>query len=143
MDLQCAGSAETSRGGLSGGAWQRAFTLNWIERIAPILAFGKPVLFEAQMRVPFIQEGLSLQGISHAHIIFVECDDQTRDARLVHDRQQPELANENIKDGAVICTERLSRLVASVRTSAGTKTSFSLIDAAVYARNDTGHCPAA
>jgi hypothetical protein len=79
-----------------GGAWQRAFTLQWIERIAPVVASGRPVLFEGQMRLAFIQEALEIQGISHARVVLVECDDQTRTARLTHDRRQPELANESM-----------------------------------------------
>ncbi len=80
-----------------GGAWQRAFTLEWIEKLAPVLAGGKPVLFEAQMRPAFIAEGLALQAITHAQILLVECDDRTREARLRQDRQQPELANESMR----------------------------------------------
>ena len=77
-----------------GGAWQRFETLRWIGRIAPILAEGKAVLFEGQMRIAFVQEALVLQGISHARIILLECDDKTRKTRLTDDRQQPELSSE-------------------------------------------------
>jgi energy-coupling factor transporter ATP-binding protein EcfA2 len=79
-----------------GGAWQRAMTLQWLERIAPILVSGRPVLFEGQMRIAFIQEALAVHNISHARVILVECDDETRNFRLTHDRQQPELANESM-----------------------------------------------
>ncbi|MGO8786248.1 MAG: hypothetical protein ACLQVL_02540 [Terriglobia bacterium] len=48
------------------------------------------------MRIAFIQEALVIHQISHAHVILVECDDQARTARLAHDRQQPELASENM-----------------------------------------------
>lgn len=80
-----------------GGASQRGFALYWIAYIAPTLLTGGPVLLERQTRIAFLQEALALQGITHARIILVECDDQTRDARLIHDRQQPELANENMQ----------------------------------------------
>lgn len=79
-----------------GGAWQRAVTLQWMERIAHILTSGQSVLFEGQMRIAFIQEALAVHNISHARIVLVECDDETRNARLTHDRLQPELANENM-----------------------------------------------
>ena len=79
-----------------GGAWQRAMTLQWFERISPILSQGKPILFEGQMRLAFIHEALAVQNITHARIILVECDDETRNARLTVDRQQPELANESM-----------------------------------------------
>jgi energy-coupling factor transporter ATP-binding protein EcfA2 len=80
-----------------GGAWQRAMTLQWFERIAPILRTGRSVLFEGQMRIAFITEALAINGITHAHIILVECDDCTRDDRLVLYRKQPELANESMR----------------------------------------------
>jgi hypothetical protein len=40
-----------------GGAWQRAATLQWLERIAPIVAAGQTVLFEGQMRNRFHTRG--------------------------------------------------------------------------------------
>ena len=80
-----------------GGAWQRAVTLQWFERLGSVVHKGRSVLFEGQMRIAFIQEALKLQSIPNAHVILVECDDSTRDSRLIHDRKQPELANESMK----------------------------------------------
>jgi chloramphenicol 3-O-phosphotransferase len=80
-----------------GGASQRGFALYWIGVIAPTLLTGRPVLLEGQTRIAFLQEALAQQGISHARVILVECDDETREARLIHDRQQPELSNDNMK----------------------------------------------
>jgi len=79
-----------------GGAWQRAMTLQWIERLAPIVKSGRSVLFEGQMRIAFILEALALHQVTHARIILVECNDAVRAARLTHDREQPELANESM-----------------------------------------------
>jgi dephospho-CoA kinase len=90
-------SAEVMRtygdGHQPGGAWQRATTLEWIERVAPMLRAGTSVLFEGQMRIAFIHEALTLYGIEGAHILLVDCDNATRRARLHADRNQPELAN--------------------------------------------------
>jgi energy-coupling factor transporter ATP-binding protein EcfA2 len=80
-----------------GGAWQRAMTLQWFERIAPVVASGRPVLFEGQMRIAFIREALSIQTIPNVHVILVECEDSTRDGRLIDVRRQPELANDTMK----------------------------------------------
>ena len=41
-----------------GGAWQRAMTLQWFERIRSLIDEGHSVLFEGQMRIAFIQEAL-------------------------------------------------------------------------------------
>jgi dephospho-CoA kinase len=79
-----------------GGAWQRAMTFKWLERIAPMLGEGRTVLFEGQMRIAFIREALTACKIENARILCVECNDSTRTRRLTHDRAQPELANENM-----------------------------------------------
>lgn len=79
-----------------GGAWQRAMTFRWIERIAPIIAAGGQVLFEGQMRIAFIRDALNASGIEKARILCVDCDDATRRERLTHYRLQPELASESM-----------------------------------------------
>ena len=79
-----------------GGAWQRAVTFRWMERIAPIVSAGKPVLFEGQMRIAFIRDALVAFGIKESKILLLDCDDATRRMRLTHDRLQPELATENM-----------------------------------------------
>lgn len=72
-------------------------TLQWFERIALVVGDGRRVLFEGQMRIAFIREALKLQTLPNAHVILVECDDSTRDARLIHHRGQSELANDSMK----------------------------------------------
>ena len=79
-----------------GGAWQRSMTLQWFDQIAPLLELGRSVLFEGQMRIAFIHEALALHEISWARIILVECNDEIRNSRLINERQQPELADENM-----------------------------------------------
>jgi hypothetical protein len=79
-----------------GGAWQRAMTLQWLERIAPIVTAGQTVLFEGQMRIAIIQEALTTSAIEDARIVCVECDDATRRCRLTQNRLQPELADESM-----------------------------------------------
>ena len=79
-----------------GGSWQRAMTLKWFERIATLVASGRAVLFEGQMRIAFIQEALNAFRIENARVLCVECDDSTRIHRLTHHRVQPELANESM-----------------------------------------------
>lgn len=88
--------ATVGTGHQPGGAWQRATTLQWFERIAPILKAERNVLFEGQMRIAFIQDALATYDISNARLILVDCNDQTRTARLTNDRQQPELANDSM-----------------------------------------------
>jgi hypothetical protein len=83
-----------------GGAWQRTMTFQWLEKIAANLAKGETVLFEGQMRIAFIREALIALRIENAHILCVECDDETRARRLTYDRVQPELADANMMNWA-------------------------------------------
>ena len=82
------------------GEWQRRTTLQWVERIKPILDTGVSVLLEGQMRIAFITEALASSRIDKARIILVDCDDETREARLHLERMQPELANERMGNWA-------------------------------------------
>ena len=79
-----------------GGAWQRAMTFKWLDRISGFVAEGRNVLFEGQMRIAFIREALIASQIDNARILCVECDIATRMHRLRKDRLQPELANEDM-----------------------------------------------
>ena len=45
-----------------GGAWQRAMTLQWFERLGATVAEGRSVIFEGQMRIAFIQEAPNAKG---------------------------------------------------------------------------------
>jgi dephospho-CoA kinase len=83
-----------------GGTWQRAMTLQWIERLAPSVKSGRCVLFEGQMRIAFIEEALAAQNLTNARILLVECSDAIRTSRLTHNRRQPELAHESMSGWA-------------------------------------------
>ena len=67
-------------------AWQLAMTIEWMARIAAKWELGRPVLLEGQMRLAFVQEGLSSVGLMGARIILVDCDDTTRAHRLITER---------------------------------------------------------
>ena len=46
----------------AGEAWQRACIVEWLNRISAMRYLDRPVLFEGQMRLAFIEEGCSRQG---------------------------------------------------------------------------------
>ena len=82
-----------------GGGWQRAMTIEWLARIARERG-ALPVLFEGQMRLSFIAEGLAAAGIARARIVLVHCDDESRTHRLVNERKQPDLADPDMMNWA-------------------------------------------
>ena len=83
-----------------GGAWQRAMTFQWIERITAVLASGRSVLFEGQMRIAFIREAIDTSSVPKSHVILVECNEEVRTHRLTYYRKQPELASEQMQSWA-------------------------------------------
>ena len=80
----------------SGEAWQRAKTLEWMAKLAPLSGCGRGVLFEGQTRLSFLAEAAAAAGIAAYLPILLDCDDETRVRRLSHERQQPALLNENV-----------------------------------------------
>ena len=83
----------------SGDGWQRAMTIDWLLRIAR-QRDALSILFEGQMRLSFIKEGLATAGIGEARVVLVHCDDATRTHRLCNERKQPELANAEMMNWA-------------------------------------------
>jgi adenylate kinase family enzyme len=92
-----------------GGGWQRAMTIEWMRQIAPLLNSGKRILFEGQMRIAFIEEALVAACITNARIVLVDCSDPIRVARLTHDRQQADLANEDMMNWGRFLREEAMR----------------------------------
>jgi hypothetical protein len=92
-----------------GGPLQRGFALHWLGVIAEELKIGKPVLLDAQLRIAFIHEALTLHGIKNARIILLECLDESREIRL-HGRGHPELVNEDMRNWVASCIARLRSL---------------------------------
>ena len=76
--------------------WQRAKTIAWMAKLAPLSKSNRKLLFEGQTRLSFLAEGAAAaQGISYLPIL-VDCDDNTRSKRLTIARGQPELANDDM-----------------------------------------------
>jgi hypothetical protein len=84
----------------SGEGWQRAKTIEWMAKLAPLSRSGRRLLFEGQTRLSFLAEGAAAAGIPAYLPILVDCDDETRSRRLLVERKQPELANEEMMNGA-------------------------------------------
>jgi len=84
----------------SGEGWQRAKTIEWMVKLAPLSRSGRPLLFEGQTRLAFLAEGAEVAADAAYLPILVDCDDETRSRRLALERKQPELANESMMDWA-------------------------------------------
>jgi hypothetical protein len=84
----------------SGEAWQRARTIDWMQRLAEEAKAAPQLLFEGQTRFSFLAEGAAAAGVLAYAPLLVDCDDDTRSRRLVLERKQPELANEEMMNWA-------------------------------------------
>jgi hypothetical protein len=84
----------------SSEGWRRAKTLDWMARLAHLGKSGRSLLFEGQTRRSFLAEGASAAGGLAYFPILVDCDDETRSKRLLIERNQPELANQNMMNWA-------------------------------------------
>lgn len=78
-----------------GGSFQRSRALFWIGQVAALLPAGRPILFDYQCRIAFLQEALSFHAVTTGKIVLVECTQHVREARL-HGRGSAELANEQM-----------------------------------------------
>lgn len=80
--------------------WQRATTFAWLRKISAECDLSRPILFEGQARISFIREALEAYPVADASVILIDCSDEVRTSRLRHDRNQAELANEQMMDWA-------------------------------------------
>jgi|SRR5215510_875196 len=84
----------------SGEAWQRTMTYEWMAKIAATPRIGGRVLLEGQTRLSFVIEATAAVGISDYELILADCDDATRNKRLLSDRRQRSLATPTMMNWA-------------------------------------------
>ncbi|HVO20775.1 MAG TPA: hypothetical protein VMU15_16055 [Anaeromyxobacter sp.] len=84
----------------SGEGWQRAKTIEWMVRLAPLTRSGRGLLFEGQTRLSFLAEGAAAAGGPAYLPMLVDCDEETRSRRLSLERKRPELADERMRNWA-------------------------------------------
>jgi shikimate kinase len=84
----------------SGEGWQRAKTIEWMAKLAPLSRSERPLLFEGQTRLAFLAEGAEAAGGPPYLPILLDCDDETRSRRLTSERKQPELAHADMMNWA-------------------------------------------
>jgi dephospho-CoA kinase len=84
----------------SGELWQLAMTKQWISEIKNVHLKQTHVVLEGQMRISYIIEALKENKLSHAKMILIDCTSPVRKARLIENRNQPELATEEMMNWA-------------------------------------------
>ena len=77
--------------------WQEKATYDWIAKLVE-LAPQKPLLFEGSTNMDFIQSTFEKLGYNAYQIVLIDCEEDTMTHRLIHERDQPELVNEDMKN---------------------------------------------
>lgn len=77
--------------------WQKAKTKSWITQIVEE-STDKTIFFEGQMNIEFILESLNHLQFKDYKIFLVTCSDTEMRRRLIEERHQPELANEDMSN---------------------------------------------
>lgn len=86
--------------------WQRQNTIWWVAKIKKEYLPNKDVLFDIQSRPSFIDEACIQNDIKSYGVILFDCSDEERKRRLIVERKQPELANDQMMDWARYLRER-------------------------------------
>lgn len=82
----------------SGEKWQALTTELWIEKIITEYKDRRAVLIEGQMNLDFIEAACYKFKIKKYLIVLIDCNWETSKERLLYDRQQPELVNQDMEN---------------------------------------------
>lgn len=78
--------------------WQKETTYKWIKKMLNEYQDKDVIIFEGQVNLKFIKDGFSQNNFSNYKIILIDCDEELMAKRLTHDRGQPELFNDDMKN---------------------------------------------
>jgi shikimate kinase len=93
----------------SGEKWQELTTYRWIEKITVEYQDKKIVVIEGQINLDFIEAACHKFEIVRYFIILIDCDWEIMRDRLVHNRQQPDLVNQDMKNWATFLRKQAQR----------------------------------
>jgi len=97
--------------------WQRHHTHQWIEKLSR-LKTDRQIIFEGQMNIAFIQEAFEKVADPHYQIILIDCTAKEMNRRLIEERNQPELANEDMKNWLAYLRNQAQALGISILNTA-------------------------
>ena len=81
----------------SPSAWQKAKTFEWIDRL--IMEYDEvKIFFEGQTDLRFIIEGFAKYNFEQYRVILIDCSEEEMEYRLTHNRAQPELFTEDMRN---------------------------------------------
>lgn len=75
--------------------WQKAKTFEWVDQLLKIRG-AKTLIFEGSTSIAFLQEAFAQHAFSSYQIILIDCSVQEMNRRLIEERDQTELVNEQM-----------------------------------------------
>ena len=80
--------------------WQRATTKKWITKL--LYEIDQPfIILEGQVNLDFIREAFNDHHFQNFRIVLIDCNEEEMLRRLRSERNQPELANDNMRNWRV------------------------------------------
>lgn len=93
----------------SGEKWQELTTYRWLEKITVEYQDKKIVVIEGQVNLDFIEAACHKFEIVRYFIVLIDCDWRTMQERLVYNRQQPDLVNQDMRNWATFLRKQAQR----------------------------------
>ncbi len=101
--------------------WQRIKTYEWISLIVK-KSQTKTIIFEGQMNIDFIIEGFKNENFDNYRIVLLDCSEKEMKRRLIQERKQAELANEDMSNWLIyLRNQAIKRNIEIIDTSKLTK----------------------
>lgn len=77
--------------------WQRQTTKEWVTKL--LHDIDRPIIvLEGQVNLDFIYEAFDAHHFKHFSIVLIDCNENEMFRRLKFERNQPELANDNMRN---------------------------------------------
>lgn len=84
----------------SGEKWQELATYHWLKKIMTEYGDKSTVVIEGQTNLDYIEAACHAFRITKYLIVLIDCNWETIQERLLHERRQPELVNQDMKNWA-------------------------------------------
>ncbi len=104
--------------------WQKATTEIWIEKLA-LINEPKLLILEGSFNPEFAVNALQNLGLTDYHLFCLHAERDVREHRLIHDRQQPELANQDMENFAQFLRRKTLELGGHIIKSPAIDSGFS------------------
>ncbi len=98
----------------SGEEWQRLMTHKWVEKFLSEYRDKERIFLEGQVNITFIIEAFERHNFKNYMIILVDCGEDEAMRRLVHERKQPELVHQDMKNWITFLRKQANELAVSI-----------------------------